>query len=229
MGVDGCRGGWLAVQESSADGLTASVHKTFAALLGALPAPTLLAIDIPVGLPEVDARACDMEVRACLGRTRGCSVFPAPLRATLAARTYAEACRIRYRLEGKKMSRQAYGILDKVREVDGLLHRCARKRVIVAEVHPEMSFAELNGAPLLYSKRKPAGRAERRLLIEQVWQPDKVDRCRNMLAGQLCAVDDLYDALVSLWSARRIVNGRARVFPVRAQPDGRHWPMMIYA
>lgn len=59
-----------------------------------------------------------------------------PPRECLEARSYEEACRIRYRIEKKKISKQAYGILAKIREVDEFLAVNEAARQCVAEVHP---------------------------------------------------------------------------------------------
>ncbi len=67
----------------------------------------VIAIDIPIGLPETGPRECDVLARRLLGRARASSVFPAPIRAVLGAKDYQQACAIRHKIEGKKMSKQA--------------------------------------------------------------------------------------------------------------------------
>jgi predicted RNase H-like nuclease len=203
VGVDGCRGGWVAVIDAGDRPLAARVFPTFQALIDFLPRSALLGVDIPIGLADTGSRGCDVAARKRLGRPRGSSVFPAPLRATLRARTYADACRIRMRIDGKKMSRQAYGILNKIGEVDGHLQRDRGLARRVIEVHPELSFAEWNrGIPLQYAKRKSRGKAERHALIERVW-PSQALRLYASLRGTGCALDDLHDAFAALWSMRR--------------------------
>jgi predicted RNase H-like nuclease len=139
-GVDGCPGGWLALVDCKDGQPKAGGFARFADLLNALPKAKVIAVDIPIGLPEVGARACDKHARHELAQPRGSSVFPAPLRAVLAARSWEEACTIRLRIEGKKMSEQAWGIVPKVREVDALLHKDAELAARVFEVHPEVSL-----------------------------------------------------------------------------------------
>lgn len=48
-------------------------------------------------------------------------MFPAPVRATLVAKNYEEACQLSMRAHGKAMSKQGYEIIEKVREVDDLM------------------------------------------------------------------------------------------------------------
>src|SRR2546422_9712633 len=72
----------------------------------------------------------------------------------------------------------------------------------VREAHPEVSFALLNGAPLLFAKKSADGEAERRGLL-------------NPIFGEIRGVpgaarDDVLDAYALLWSARRARRGKAR-------------------
>jgi predicted RNase H-like nuclease len=204
----------------------ARVFARFVDLLKALPKAKVIAVDIPIGLPEVGARGCDRHARHELAQPRGSSVFPAPLRAVLAARSWEEACTIRLRIEGKKMSHQVWGILHKVREVDALLRNDAALAARVFEVHPEVSFAAWAGNPMRHSKKKAAGRLERLKLILADW-PDAVTRCRAMLAGESYELDDLYDAFAALWTARRISAKKSRAIPLISARDSNGLPMRI--
>src|SRR5690606_36134624 len=121
-------------------------------------------IDIPIGLREngSEERLCDKEARRVLGRPRGSSVFPAPVRPVLGARDYAEACDRSFAVTGKRLSQQAYRICGKIGEVDGLLRRRPELRRVMREMHPEVAFWALNGGqPTAHSKKRPAGRQER--------------------------------------------------------------------
>lgn len=225
-GVDGCPGGWLALVESKDGQLQARVFSRFTDLVNALPEAKVIAVDIPIGLPEVGARACDEHARTELGQPRGSSVFPAPLRAVLAARSWEEACTIRSRIDGKRMSRQAWGIVPKVGEVDALLRENANLAARVFEVHPEVSFTAWAGEPMRHSKKRSAGKLERRKLIMAEW-PDAITSCRVMLEGEKYAVDDLYDAFAALWTARRILTKKSRDIPPIPARDAHGLPIRI--
>ena len=110
------------------------------------------AVDMPIGLLEHGPRACDVEARRRLGPRRS-SVFPTPLRPMLAATTYAEALAV------GGLSKQAFNLLPKIREVDAVMTPDKQKQI--AEVHPELCFARLRGQPCAAPKRTPEGRAER--------------------------------------------------------------------
>lgn len=219
LGVDGCTGGWIAVRRRNDVGQLQMLRRdTLRELLVLTPAPAIVAVDVPIGLLTAGARACDEEARCLLGPRRS-SVFPAPLRPTLGSRSHSEASAIRKSVEGKGMSIQAFGILAKVAEVDGLLNAQPRSRAIVREVHPELCFFFLNGRrPLTYAKKTREGQEERLVLLRSQFGPeaDSVVAQRSELH---CKADDIVDALVGLWTAERILRGEAVTLPANPPCD----------
>jgi predicted RNase H-like nuclease len=105
------------------------------------------------------------------------------------------------------LTRQAFGLRAKIREVDAWLPSASRR---VVEVRPEVSFAELAGRPLLYGKSTWAGVEERRRLLEAVGLGPASDLG---VAGQRAGVDDVMDAAVAAWTAARVRDGIARPLP----------------
>jgi predicted RNase H-like nuclease len=152
-----------------------------------------VAIDIPIGLPERGARACDVEARARLGPRRS-SVFPAPVRAALGCETWERANAVARSVDGRGLSRQVFHLLAKIGEVDGSISPTLQARIV--EAHPELCFASMSGAPLVHPKRTPAGARERGALVG-----GPVDRVRG------AARDDVLDAHALLWTARRVARG----------------------
>jgi predicted RNase H-like nuclease len=226
-GVDGCHAGWFCVMQCGAGGnVRWSVHPDATALLRQSPAPRVLAIDIPIGLPEMGPRECDREARRLIGPRRS-SVFPAPIRAALAASSWREACAIRWSAEAKKVSQQAWNIVGKVRETDDALRADAALRRRVVEVHPEASFCFMNrGTPLCFGKKSAEGRAERLALLRRVFG-DAVSRVLTEVGGRGAASDDVLDAFAALWTAERILAGRAVTLPATAPRDRFGLPMRI--
>lgn len=89
-GVDGCREGWLCVEECEGR-LTGRIFRSFTELLAALPAASVIAVDIPIGLPEQGKRDCDTVARRALSPTRTSSVFPTPVLGVLHETHYPTA------------------------------------------------------------------------------------------------------------------------------------------
>jgi predicted RNase H-like nuclease len=196
-GIDGCRSGWVAVSVSAG-----GVSVRTAGSLAGLGIQGATGIDMPLGLLADGWRTADALARRALGG-RGASVFAIPPRAVWEAPDYATANRRCRELTGRGMSAQAWGLRTRLLEADGFRRRHAG---FLREVHPELSFAALAGAPLTDSKHSPAGLASRRALLEGagIVLPRRV-------AG--AAEHDLLDAAAVAWSTRRVAAGTARVLP----------------
>lgn len=214
-GVDGCRTGWVAAIDAG-DGRTAvRWFGQFADILKDCDM-RVIAIDIPIGLLLRGSRACDLLARKLLGPRRGASVFPAPIRSMLEARTWKDACAARFRVDGKRCSLQAYAILEKIRQVDQVMTPALQARVV--EAHPEMCFAAMERAgPIALPKRTAAGRAERLRRLGGFF-PDVHEHLRRLPGVQL---DDVIDAFGCLWTARRVLRGEAVRIPPAPELDAR--------
>jgi predicted RNase H-like nuclease len=146
----------------------------------------VIAVDMPIGLPEEGRRSCDSEARRMLGPRRS-SVFPVPVRSALAAASFAEVT---------GLSVQGWNLVPKIAEVD------ARWEPRVREVCPELSLAVAAGAPMTHPKRTPEGRAERIAVLE-------IDFPGFVLTARGAASHDVLDAHACLLTARRIERGVA--------------------
>jgi predicted RNase H-like nuclease len=168
-GVDGCRGGWLCVDEF--DGvLGGHIFESLAELLDSLPTASIVAIDIPIGLPDSGERQCDPVARKLLRAPRASSVFPAPIQAVVSEIDYQVACRKHREIDGRALSRQAFAILPKIHEVNVLLGDRPALQDRVREIHPEVCFAVWNnGIAMQHRKSDPLGGAERERLIDGAW------------------------------------------------------------
>ena len=113
--------------------------------------------------------------------------------------TYAEANRACRELTGKGLSAQAWGLRGKLLEADAYRRKSPAQ---LYEVHPELAFAALAGAPHRRQQahpgrpRHPPGTPHRAGLTLPV-----------RVAG--AAENDLLDAAAVAWSARRIAAGQA--------------------
>lgn len=172
VGLDGCHAGWVQVITSS-DGQGKTqviVVPDIAAVISNLDSGRVAtaAIDIPIGLPDSGSRRCDIEARKMIGDRRS-SVFPAPARGLLGAETYEDAATRSRDISGNGISKQAFAILPKIREVDFVMTPERQQHLV--EVHPEVSFTVLAGAPMAHHKSNPQGPAERLAALRRVF-PD---------------------------------------------------------
>jgi predicted RNase H-like nuclease len=236
-GVDGCAGGWIAafVRPASRDGRIA-VFDRLVDVLAAPECPAVVAIDVPIGLPERvgrGGRAAENAVRPLLG-ARQSSVFSVPSRAAIEALDYAGACRAALATSQppRKVSRQLFNIAPKIREVDAALRAAPALAARIFEVHPELAFWRLNGERPLDEPKKvksrpyPPGLALRRRLLHHAGLPAALIETGP---PEGAGVDDLLDALACAAIARRIQAGTARPFPDPPPRDSHGLPMAIWA
>jgi len=217
VGVDGCPGGWVAVTwDTSAGTLDVRVHWSFAALLDATADVAAVAVDIPIGLPG-GKRGCDSLARKLLAPKKSSSVFPAPDPRLLSFTTYAEANAWSRANLGKGISKQVFAIFPKIAKVNGLLTPAMQARVF--EVHPEVSFCLLAGAPLLPRKGTPEGYDVRRRALMNALGLEVWDRKAAFGLAKPAKPDDILDATVAAWTARRKVEGRENRLADEAQVD----------
>ena len=162
----------------------------------------VIAVDIPIDPPGLGARAADAGARAFVGPGRASSVFPTPPRASLEARTFAEANEIARTVSGKGISQQAFALGKKILEV----HAFAEVDERVIEMHPEVSFRQLAGEVLAESKHTHEGLERRRALLASAG---------IVLPGAVPGVPeaDLLDAAAGAWTAARYSRGDAQAFP----------------
>ncbi len=122
-------------------------------LLAGTAAGQVVGIDMPLGLLARGWRTADGEARRRLGPRRS-SIFGIPPASVWQQPDYQAALAECRRLTGQGFSIQAWGLRPKLLEA-GQYRRAGPQRLY--EVHPELSFACLAGAPLPEPKHRPAG------------------------------------------------------------------------
>ncbi len=231
-GVDGCPSGWVAVVAHVQALDQASVHFVETGTL-----PTFLAqfsidfaaVDVPIGFSSGPmSRDVEAAMRAFLVG-KGSSVFNTPSRPALGASSQAEASAInRATLTEVKragVSAQTYGIFPKMREMDGVVRQVGQG--VIREGHPEVTFAEMNGKPVLTSKKAAAGIAERiALLIARGFDADRLAQTKRKLQAK---PDDIIDAVAMLWTASRFVESKHETYPPVPSRDAVGLEMSVIA
>ena len=225
-GVDACRGGWVAVSLDGPEGAEeieevegvegasplrvemVRVHETLAGVLDG-HGSRVVGIDMPLGLLGSGWREADRAARGLLGPRRS-SVFAIAPRAVWEQASYQAASERCRELTGQGLSIQAWGLRARLLEADRFRGSCGYP---LYEVHPELAFCALAGAPLAHSKHTAAGRERRRELLSRagITLP-RIPRA---------PVTDTLDAAAVACSAWRIATGRAVVIPARPQRDDR--------
>lgn len=208
LGVDACSKGWVGIGYDGARciayfGVTIAEVVAVGEADGAFD---MVAIDIPIGLPDATARKADTEAKGELGPRRS-SLFMTPVRRALLADDHAAASLINHDLTSSGISKQAFMLKPKLLEVEGWVLATTRT---VIEVHPELSFKQMAGSPLPTRKATWAGAVQRCGLLRAEGITIAGDLGE---AGRLAAVDDVLDAGAAAWTARRHLRGVARSLP----------------
>ena len=219
VGVDGARvgreSGWVLVRLDGGRLAETVYCADFDAVLAQSRSAEVIGVDMPIGLTGGEPRHADNVARRALGR-RASSIFATPSRPVLEAADYDEACRRSRELCGKGLSRQAWMLAERIRQVDA-----ARPDPRLHEVHPELSFLELSGSALP-SKKTWNGLIERMHALRGAG----LDLSQPLEQAGLAAPDDVLDAAVVAWTAERIRRGEARSHPPLGaqgeQRDGEH-------
>ncbi len=200
IGVDGCHGGWIAVWigKSGIHGFAIFPRIEFILALHA----DIAMIDIPIGLPETGKRGCDLAARKMLGKDGQSRVFLGVRRPLLQylpdhqssyGAAYNDANKwAKSQPDRKGISRQLFGILPKIAEVDEIM--TPARQETLREAHPELVFQDLAPTPKpLPSKASPEGQKLRRDSVVARGFPD-IDDWIVKLHGTRAKPDDLLDA-----------------------------------
>ena len=219
-GVDGCKGGWLMVrryvERGTADFVIFQRWRD-------LPTADMVAVDMPIGLPATGSRGCDSLARRKLGQ-RGASVFLGLRRPLLDFETYEQA-RVWAKDDGFGLSKQAWYLLPKIRELDDTVTPAAQARV--RETHPELAFMALQGSPLEHSKKSPEGQRTRMDLLRENGF-GRITNWVGILDTVHASADDLLDACALSLSAERMLKGKGVHLPDDPPRDAKGLRMEIW-
>ena len=180
-GIDGTRNGWITAEYT---GETWKIE--FYEKLSEIQFEEAL-IDIPIGLPKDSTRKCDKEARDFLAPERHYSIFNCPVRDAVYANSYAEACDINEEKTGKRISKQAWNIVPKIKEA----YKEAQKRNL-KESHPEVFFKSLDKDSFIESKSSEKGLRDRKEVLKRFGDISMIDD----FEGKDVSEDDIIDAMV---------------------------------
>ena len=231
-GVDGCKAGWFAVLWNVDENTFAyRVAPDFWSVQTFATTAQVITVDIPIGLLDhaiPGGRECDTLARKILGSKRASSVFPPPVRAVLECNTYENALNANRDSSDHALgiSKQCFGILPKIREVDRFITPSLQQTVF--EIHPELCFSGMNnGHAMSLRKSTQEGIAARMgLLVQNGFGAFLSQALRSRIPG--AGKDDILDACAACWTARRIALGVATHIPASPPLDSRGLRMEMW-
>ncbi len=227
VGIDGCRSGWVVAYRDGRE-ISLTIVNQLSDLNDHLMPDASVMIDMPIGLTDgPSVRECDALARERLRPHRSSSVFGVPARQVTRCLDYPEANALSRELSGKGISKQAFYLFPKIRELDDWL-LSSERRGHWSECHPEVAFASLNGGEaLLESKKTDVGGQIRRKLLSALGDiGPAIDSALSSYRRKDVLADDLLDALVCLLTAERQPSERQHL-PEDAPVDERGLTMEI--
>lgn len=211
-------------------GVSSGLAEDFGALLAMTAAVPIVAVDIPVGLPNravPGGRECDRQARKLLG-PRASSVFPPPVYRAMACEEYgaAVAANRASSEHGLGISKQCFALFPRLRDVHD--HMTPELQERIHEVHPELCFYGMNGCkPLEHPKKKPEGLNQRLSLLRSAGVKFP-EQHLNQFSKHAAAPDDVLDAMAAAWTACRIAQNKALQIPTTPETDARGLRMEMW-
>lgn len=218
IGVDGCKGGWIASiydkgsfeikKYASVEELVES-NKNYNELL----------IDMVIGLQSnKDEVRPDNAARALIpGRTS--TIFAVPARQAVYAENREAIREANKKALGKDLPAQAIAIIPKMRELDEFLQDNPEHKNRLKESHPEVCFSRLNGSVVMSRKADGEGITERVGIIKQ-YMPEITEEYIYQEAKRFkCNADDIVDSIVLCITANLEAQGKTDVIPEYVQED----------
>lgn len=202
-GIDWYRRGWVATVLGPAPEVL--IEADLGRMIERIGNADRIAIDMPIGFGP---READREAKDFV-RPRHNSVFPTPPEEVLKAGSYPRANEVAERILGHKISQQSFALAKNIALVAEVA--AADERVI--EVHPEVSFRAMAGAPLEWAKTTWNGQMLRRRLLDA----EGIALPEDLGDAGVVPVADVLDSAAAAWSACRHARGDAESLPAGAR------------
>ena len=220
LGVDGCRGGWIACILDHGE-MRIERYDSVEMIAGAYPDFDAFLIDMAVGLrSSADQQRPDDLARKELG-TRSSSVFPIPCRQAVYADTEEEMKQTNIGALGKSLAKQTINIIPKIRELDEFLTGHSEYKNRILESHPEVDFTRLHGSAVLTRKKEHAGFSERTAILKKYLPGKSLTGIRDKAKAFRCNPDDLLDAVCLAVTAALTAQGMCETIPSDPEQDDR--------
>ena len=216
FGIDGCKYGWLVAQLQGNKNISFWLIESLDNINDINKKSSVIGIDIPLELHGKGTRMAEKEARVFLG-SRASTIFSPPAIKTLNAKTYEDACRINYKEEGKKISKQTWYILNKIKEARKIyLDKASNKKLF--EIHPELSFMAMNNMKVLSDSKKTIEGRKKRLKLINIYYPHfNFSQVREKFLRKDVADDDILDVIAVLWSTQKIIDNIASYVPKKPE------------
>ena len=218
IGVDGCRGGWIAAVLDHGD-MRLRKYDDLPSLIEEYPAFDAFLIDMAIGLRNSTKEIRpDDEAKKELG-PRASTVFPIPSRDAVYAVGEENQKLANIRTLGKSLAKQSIAIIPKIRELDTFLNEHPEYKNKILESHPEVDFARLNGAVLMSRKKEEPGPSQRIDVLSEFLDKKELFGMYDKAKELHCNQDDLIDAICLAVTGALYAHGKYETIPAEPEAD----------
>ena len=226
IGVDGCRGGWIAAVLDHGD-MQLKRYKYISSLVEEYPSFDAFLIDMAIGLRNSkEQERPDDEARKELG-LKASSVFPIPSRDAVYADGEEAQKQANIRTLGKSLAKQSIAIIPKIRELDIFLNDHPEYKYKILESHPEVDFARLNGAVLMSRKQEEPGPSQRKAVLSEFLDKKDLYGMYDNAKELGCKQDDLIDAICLAVTGALYAHGQYETIPAEPMQDEKELHMQL--
>ena len=228
IGVDGCRGGWIAAVLDHGD-MRLERYDELTLLIEKYPVFDAFLIDMAIGLRNnTEQIRPDDEARMELG-PKASTVFPIPSRDAVYADGEEAQKQANIRTLGKSLAKQSIAIIPKIRELDTFLNDHPEYKNKILESHPEVDFARLNGAVLMSRKKEEPGPSQRKAVLSEFLDKKNLYGLYDKAKELGCKQDDLIDAICLAVTGALYAHGQFETIPVEPMQDekGLHMQLIV--
>ena len=218
IGVDGCKGGWIAAILKQGK-LVIEKYSSIKEIIEDYSDFDEFLIDMVIGFPSKKEHLRPDTYARKIINERTSTIFPAPCRQAVYAKTVSEAYDQNERVLGKKFTPLTVGIIPKMRELDSYFQVNTEYKNVIKESHPEVCFARLNGRTVL-SKKSELDGMEERINILSNYIPDlKLNKIAVLAKSLKCSIDDIIDAICLAVTANIVNQGDFEIIPEDPMSD----------
>ena len=220
IGVDGCKGGWIAAVLDHAD-FRVEKYDSIETFVNRYPKFDAFLIDMAIELCDRDDQHRPDKAAKEELKSKASSVFPVPCRQAVYETTEEKQKEANKCVLEKSLAKQSIAIIPKIREVDKFLSSHPEYKNVILESHPELAFSRLSGQVLLSRKREFLGFSERSYILSEYLgdSKDLLKKLSSKVKELGCAMDDVADASCMAVTAAMKAHDICETIPAKPEKD----------
>ena len=218
IGVDGCKGGWIAAVIEREE-FRVEKYTKIDDIVERYPEFDEFLVDMVIGFPSNDTHIRPDTTARKIIAARSSTIFAVPSRQAVYAESEEEQVQKNREALGKGLAKQTMAIIPKMREVDAFLNRVSTYKNVIKESHPEVCFARLNGSVVMSKKSDTLGMRERVHILNRFLPKLTQNYVLQLAKMYKCNADDIIDAICLAITGNLNLQGKGEAIPKNPMTD----------